>query len=376
MTLSITVALWALTLPSAADSRKAISIGQPGQYLVAPGANTNVNTFSQYSYGLGGVGRASAGGAGALSSSMGQLGGGYSTNYSNLGAGGAAGLSTNKAGAPLPMLNSALSAPRGGLGGMGELLDRGGDLAKANAILDSSVVSSAMAAIQSAGSGSDLKQASAVTTLVPATPGVYHDFMENGEKAFRSGYFLEAMQAFRNANHIGVHDPESLLSLAHAHFALGGFATAGVYLAQAIEVLPELPLLPIKPTSFYGNLAEGRSRYGDHLEMLRAYLQRQPDDAEAHLLLAYFLWFSQNDDPASKAQDIQNAKQSLAAGLAASRKIQVSKATVEAIETFWDGMVASGQAAGRLERMPTSSPATTAPASDAGKPSTQPAARK
>jgi tetratricopeptide (TPR) repeat protein len=351
--------------------------------MVAPGTNTAVSNFNQYSYGLGGVGRAGGGGgAGLLSSSMGQLGPGYSINYGNLGSGGAGSLYAGAAGAPLPALNSAsaLSAHRGGLsglaGGKAELIDRGGDVARVDADLSSAAFNSAMVAIQSAGNGSQLKGASAITTLVPAAPGIYHDFMENGEKAFHSGYFVEAMQNFRNANHVGVHDPESMLSLAHAHFALGQFATAGVYLAQAIEVLPELPLLPIKPTSFYGDLGEQRARYGDHLDMLRAYLGHQPDDAEAHLLLAYFLWFSQNDDPTAKAQDIQNARQSLAAGLAASRKTQVSKATVEAIETFWDGMVASGQASGRLEQTPTSSPAPAAPASDAGKPATQPAAGK
>jgi hypothetical protein len=345
-------------------------MGTPGQGLGA--FSTSVGTFSTYSYGLGAIGR--GGGSGTLSGTLGQLGG---SRYSTPGAGGAGGLYTDMAGAPLPISNSALGSPHSGLSGLagaGSLIDRGGDLSTANADLGSSVITSAMSYIQSAGNTAELKRATSITTLVPSVPGMYHDFMENGEKAFHLGYFLEAMQDFRNANHVGIHDPESLLSMAHAHFALGRFATAGVYLAQAIEVLPELPLLPLKPRAFYGDSDDGRAKYGDHLDMLRAYLQRQPDDAEAHLLLAYFLWFNQNDDPAARAQDLQSAKQSLADGLAAGKKVHVPKATTEAIETFWDAMVASGQASGRLEQTSTSAPAT-APASGTGERSTQPAPR-
>jgi tetratricopeptide (TPR) repeat protein len=283
------------------------------------------------------------------------------------------------AGAPLPIANRSLTAPRGGLSGLsrtGALVDRGGNLNIASADLGTSVVASAMSYIQSVGNTAQLKRASSITTLVPTAPGIYHDLMDNGEKAFHSGYFLEAMQDFRNANHVGIYDPESLLSLSHAHFALGQFATAGVYLAQAIQVLPELPLLPLKPRSFYGDSDQGRARYNDHMEMLRTYLQRQPDDAEAHLLLAYFLWFNQDDDPAAKALDIHNAKQSLADGLAVGRKVHVSQATTEAIETFCDGIAANGQMAGTLVQTPTSSPATTAPASGADKASTKPAEQK
>jgi hypothetical protein len=372
MTLSVVIAIWTITLPSGADSRKAIVITSPGQNFGI--RNTGVTNFATYSYGLGAVGRASGGGAtGILSTSTGQLGG---ARYANPGTVGTGRPQTGTVGAHLPTARGALAPPRGLAklaSGTDEIVDRGGDLSNASADLGISVIASAMSYIQSVGTSADLKRAASITTLVPAgSSGLYHDFMENGEKAFHSGFFLEAMQDFRNANHVGIYDPESLLSLAHAHFAMGQFATAGVYLAQAIERLPELPLLPIKPRSFYGNSTAERARYGPHMEMLRAYLQRQPNDAEAHLLLAYFLWFNQDDDSSVKAQDIRDAKQSLADGLASGRKVHVSKDTTEAIETFWDAMVASGQGVGRLEQQADSSTAT-APASDAGKASTQPA---
>jgi len=225
----------------------------------------------------------------------------------------------------------SLSA-QGGKGVSTALLASGTDLAAARAFIQS---------VGKAGGALD-KPDQPITSLVPDQGGQYHNYMARGEEHFRSGDFAFAFTQFRLANDIIGRSPETLLSMAHAKFATARFsyASAAFYLRKALKYLPELPLAPLRPKAFYNNPAT----FGEHLFYLEDHLEKSPYDGEALLLLAYFRWFT--DEP-----DVKTARSALSKALAVSHTDE----TTEAIETFWDGMVASGKVSGKL--LPTTRPA-------------------
>jgi tetratricopeptide (TPR) repeat protein len=165
--------------------------------------------------------------------------------------------------------------------------------------------------------------------------------MAEGEKAFRAGDFRKAHNEFQSANCIGGKDPESLLSLAHAAFARSMFSykEAALHLRRALKYLPELPLIPLQPGTFYGEEPEGIDRYVERITRLEKHTAKSPYDADALLLLAYFRWFE---------QDVEAARNALATALAAASKTKDSE-QLEAINIFWDGMLASGKVTGELK---------------------------
>jgi len=186
-----------------------------------------------------------------------------------------------------------------------------------------------------------------ITSLVPSRRGVYAMLLALGEKAFRRGQttasssdFDVAFSYFERASVIAPHAPETLVSLTHARFATSSvaYAAAAHYLRQALKYLPELPLVPLRPKLFYGSDTAAASRYVRHLARLEKHLADMPDDVDALLLLAYFRWFSGLTNDARVA-------------LATAMTIAVEdndKDTVEAVDTFWAGMVRSGKASGKL----------------------------
>ncbi|MDY6914393.1 MAG: hypothetical protein SVT52_08060 [Planctomycetota bacterium] len=196
-------------------------------------------------------------------------------------------------------------------------------------------------AVYAAAGSSLLKSDETITSLVPQGPGAYRTYMERGEAAFRTGDFAKAFDEFRLANSISWHNPESLLSLLHARLALDrySYARAAFYFREALRYLPELPLVPLQPKGFYGN----RARYVDHLMRLEAYVRKHPNDSDAAMVLTYLHWFDNRTD---------SARQALAGALASANNPD----QIEAIETFWDGMVASGKVSGKL--LPEARPAT------------------
>jgi hypothetical protein len=115
--------------------------------------------------------------------------------------------------------------------------------------------------------------------------------------------------------------------------------------------MPELPLANLRPRGFYGSAAT----YAEHLVSLQEYIERNGTDGEALLLLAYFRWY---EDPghdndlvrkaAARKALAAAAAQTLARGLASAIKANNTH-LVEAIETFWDGMVAAGAVEGPLK---------------------------
>ena len=182
-----------------------------------------------------------------------------------------------------------------------------------------------------------------ITSLVPEGESTYRTHLSAGEEAFRAGDFTEALDQFKLAGYIAPRAPETLLSKSHARFALSrlSYALAAFQLRLALRYLPELPLLPLRPKAFYGNAAT----YATHLRRLNDHLNKEPHDADGHLLMAYFLWFDDQADQAAEA--LAKAK-----ATAAESK---DKDVREAVEIFRAGMVASGKVRGDLG--PTTQPA-------------------
>ena len=183
-----------------------------------------------------------------------------------------------------------------------------------------------------------------ITSLVPSEPGLYHQYMKDGEAAFKEGDFHHAYDLFEMANYIGNKDPESLLSLTHAAFArsLYSYSSAALYLRLALKYLPELPLASLQPKAFYGETPEAASRYDERIFRLKKHLMESPRDPDGLLLLAYFRWFEGN---------VKAAQQALSSALDAAQTAK-NPETVEIIGIFWDGMVATGKVSGVLSLTP------------------------
>jgi hypothetical protein len=174
-----------------------------------------------------------------------------------------------------------------------------------------------------------------IKSLVPVGGGLYHDYLESGEKAFRSGDYTVAFSKFRMANYIGLKDPESLLSMSQAQFGGKCYPLAAYYLRQAMKYMPRLPMLPLRPKAFYGD----PSVYVQNIQDLDEYLVGHPQDTDALLLRAYYAWFDVDE-----ADSVSIARNSLQKALAGNNTPDVTLA----IEAFWEGMVASGKAKGPL----------------------------
>jgi len=177
-----------------------------------------------------------------------------------------------------------------------------------------------------------------ITSLVPTPPSEYREHMAKGDRAFRANNLHEAYSEFRIANDLGGGDPESLICLTHTQFALSrySYARASYFLQRAIKYMPELPLTPLRPRDFYDSAA----KYAEHMVSLEEHLEKDPADGEALLLLAYFRWFQ-------KTQDAKATHKALSGALAGALKRKKTH-LLEAVETFWDGMVATGKVSGKL----------------------------
>ena len=196
-----------------------------------------------------------------------------------------------------------------------------------------------------------------VTSLVPEEKGVYRLNMLAGEKAFREGNFRAALDKFQLAGYIAPRAPETLLSMAHAHWAMStiSYSSAAYYLRQTLKYLPELAVVPLQPKGFFAE----PGAYVNRLEHIQNYVNANVGDADARLCLAYLYWFSDNPEGAKKML-------SEAVVLALKNKSTNGTRMVEAIDTFWAGMVATGKVSGELGP-------STRPAKSAGKAAAPPA---
>ena len=188
-------------------------------------------------------------------------------------------------------------------------------------------------------SSSLLKKGSGpITSLVPQRESPFAAYLAKGEKAFREGRFEDALDQFLYANKFGPRVPEGLVSLAHCSFAVSNYSygRAAFYLKESLKYFPELALTPLRPKAFYGD----PDKFVEQLMRLEDHVSKDPEDTEALLVLAYFRWFQENPD----AKTVQ---------IALTQAMDVAtpkgdRSTIEAVETFWNGIVAAGKASGEL----------------------------
>lgn len=178
------------------------------------------------------------------------------------------------------------------------------------------------------------RQDESITTLVPVNPGVYRDKMQAAEAAFRNRQFREAISLYDMAGGLSSNSPESLLGRMHAYFAAStnAYALPALYLKNTLECFPELPLVNINLKAFYSDPIQ----YRRDLTALERYVKNNPKDADAQLVLGYFLW---------REGEIDNSKKALNMAVEYSKQPELN----EAIDTLWSGMVASGKVSGKLE---------------------------
>lgn len=182
-----------------------------------------------------------------------------------------------------------------------------------------------------------------VTSFVPPEPSFYQQRMERGEKDFRAGRYREALSWFKVAASVVRHSPESHLSRTHALFAVSEYHQASYHLQKALEYFPELPLARLEIRKFYGK--QRQEDFDKHLRALEEEVDRRTVTADEPLVLAYVRYFSGETDQAASA--LRRAHT-----ISVLRK---DKAAKEAVEVFWDAMLAGGKVSGSLG--PTSRPA-------------------
>lgn len=342
--------------PVLGQARSRQNLRRPGQ-LRTIGRSAASYQFQNFSTGLGSLQRSSSARTGVLRSSIGT--GQSSFSIQRRAPGGAAGsLNTSTVGRPgarsrqrrlyessvpgvpdfaartMRDATRSTPSPSGGLG-TGDLAS--GELARPSAGLGTSAQSDAALTaawdyLESSEARSDLPGLAAgepITTLVPAgQEGLYHDYLQEGEEAFREGDYFRAKNKFRLASDIADDNPETMLSLLHASVALsrGAYAGPAGYLRKVLRYFPELPMAAIEPRSFYGNASD----YAEHMRRLDAALREDPDNAETNLVSAYYRWFD---------GDVREARE---AALTA-REYAAKPEVREAAETFLKGMELTGR---------------------------------
>ncbi len=316
------------------QSRKSARMGSIGN-IAAPGQGSAGSSFSKYSYGLGSLGSTYSPNNSVLQSSISSAG---SFNIKPAGTDSASrGIATpgvSPIGKGMKLTSATPSMMQ--LEGSGAV----------TAVLQNDLNTLIVADMYLNAADSGLQELSKenqepITTFAPKAPGIYQQYMEQGEKAFKSGDYLRADNAFRVARDIAGNTPEILLSLAHTCFARGKYDMSAYYLSEAIKLFPELPLVPLRPKSFYDN----PTAYISQLIQLEELSTEHPENTNSHLLLSYFRWF--DSQPEASTESLSKALATAGSDTKA----------VETIETFWDGMVASGTVSGRLEPAKLSTPA-------------------
>lgn len=332
------------------QSRKQVYVAGPGQPGISTRVDSSVQVFNSYSAGLGTSVSSSLNPNSVLTNAAVTE---FSiSRYSNASTGSGPGNGLN-----ISELGRAPGGARLDSGG-GNIIQpgriySGGQTIPRSVNMDTAILGAAADYLEQIGgifAGANAKKP--ITSFVPRQPGAYRDYMEAGERGLKTDDYNMALTQYLLANHIGIDDPESLLSLTHAYFAVAYYSSAAGYLRQAIRKFPEMPLTPLSPQSFFST----KRRYQQLLMKLERYTQAHSTEADSLLLLAYFRWFA--DSPAA-------ARAALFDALQLAKNGQAKPETAEACRTFWDGMVASGKISGALE-----------PAAQPTQPATRPASEK
>ncbi len=297
------------------------------------GLSTVGGGFSTYSSSVSGLKQPSAGGSeGILTSS---LVSNYNLRRSAAGAGAGtlgtslpklAGLKGRTYGGTkiaLPVVTGDPGRPRGSLAGAGYI---------ATTSDTQPGLSSKMGRTTTTTSTTKPKKTKPIASFVPDEPSRYQKHMQQGEQAFRAERYVEAADAFDVAIAMGRYLPESHLSLVHTYFAMGRYYSAAYHLRRTLKHFPELPLVSLRVRLFY----ERTETFVGQMGKLQQEARKPYAEADLSLLLAYFRYFDGDEADAAKV-----LRRAWDAG-------KDDRATREAVETFWNGMVAAGKVEGAL----------------------------
>ncbi len=307
-----------------AQSRKGVRFSSPGR--IARTGTSATRSFTSYSFGVGGLKQPKANSSASVLSSSISTSGGFKISRGSVSSS-TPGLSAIPGKAKAS--GTRIYNPQANL-----ISEARGSFSGINAT-SKSTLSASTAYVESLTIESETnlsQEVEVITSLVPPNPGIYTDYMKKAERLFRRGRYFDALNEYNLAYYIGPTAPETLLSMVHTNFAMGQYRSAAQYLQRTIKYLPELPLAPLKPKGFY----QDPLQYLEQFLRFQTYLDdKSIPDAAGYLLLAYYRWF---DD------DVEATKQSLSYALGATDNPEV----IEAIETFWSGMVATGKVEGEL----------------------------
>lgn len=170
-----------------------------------------------------------------------------------------------------------------------------------------------------------------ITSFAPDNRGHYATHIRSGEDQMKISQYELASEHFRRANYIGSRRPETLLSLAHADFARGNYASMAHYLRLAIEYFPELAGKDIRLRQFFRNPSEFVALRDRLVGEARVW----PDDPNLWMGLAYVHWFDGNTAEAAEA-------------IRQVARTSTDPRLTDATDALWDSCVASGKVSGPL----------------------------
>ena len=122
-----------------------------------------------------------------------------------------------------------------------------------------------------------------------------------GLDAFHATDFEQAAMRFLGAAEADQGDAASRIHAGHALFALGRYADAVALLRRAFELQPTLVYMRVDPRADYNRPTD----FDHHLDTLRAFVRRSPNDPAARLLLGYMRLYTQG--PSAARPDVEAA---------------------------------------------------------------------
>lgn len=122
-------------------------------------------------------------------------------------------------------------------------------------------------------------------------------YVELGDFYFSAGRFAEAADAYARARSYAPGDASVHFVLADAEFAIGDYEFAARLIADGLQLDAGLAGAEADKRLFYGDIR----LFEQQMAALAAHLERNPQDAKAHLLRGYNLRFSGQTEAARQA---------------------------------------------------------------------------
>jgi len=143
-----------------------------------------------------------------------------------------------------------------------------------------------------AGSRLESYRTEALAAREELTLMAYEDVLTQGVKAFRAGQYGAAARSFMAAAEKHHADAGSRIHAGQALVAVGLYDEALQHVRRAVSLKPLVLYQPINLQADYGV----KEDFNEHVAVLAAFCEKNPDDTDAWLLLAYVRFFSPNPE--------------------------------------------------------------------------------